>query len=269
MIPCLNDRQGLETALLAVSQQDCRRELRVIAADNGSSDGSREVGERLADVTVVCPQRGAARARNAALTMTETPFVITLDADCVPINIDWASRHIQALRDAASDIFGSAGDLIPLPGNDGWAQRVDVTPHPSFSDGAPLYAVGANACYRTEMLKSIGGFPLYQADDSALGIVARKNGLRYRWTPAAAVFHRNAPGWRGYYRQMYKVGGYVAELHGPPRSWPRYFTARFRDGVSTGRHLLRGEPREMTAGVLRVMAQMHGALDYWRHQGYA
>lgn len=268
VIPCLNARQTLERTLSALQRQTIREELHIIVIDNGSADGCLEMAAVLADQTARTPSRGSAHARNLGLKMTQTPFMLTLDADCRPANDDWAERHVSTLRPAARQVIASAGPLIPEPTSDWWANRAEVTPHSTFGAGRPQYAVGGNACYRTETLKRLGGFPLFAADDAALGVVARRNGYQYVWLPDAAIYHANPEGWRGYYRQMQKIGAYSAELAGPPSNWAQYLLDRIRDLSSSSRFLARGDFRQWVAGGLRAIAQTQGAVTAWRRMGW-
>jgi glycosyltransferase involved in cell wall biosynthesis len=77
----------LERALRSVLEQSLR-ELEVIAVDDGSTDGSREILERLAASDrrlrlVFQDQQGVARTLNRAWDLARGPFVARMDADDV------------------------------------------------------------------------------------------------------------------------------------------------------------------------------------------
>jgi cellulose synthase/poly-beta-1,6-N-acetylglucosamine synthase-like glycosyltransferase len=133
-----------------------------------------------------------------------------------------------------------------------------------FEGTHPLYAVAGNACYRTEQLRQLGGFPVYGADDAALGIVARAHGLRFAWAPDAVVRHANPIGWRGYAGQMRKVGRYSAELSGPPARWDAWWLERGRHLAGALRPLLAGDVMAAVCGVTASVSQTAGARDAWR-----
>ncbi len=264
LIPCFNGSVTLGRVLDAVASQRIRDRLHVLVVDNGSTDGSIEIAKEGADQVAVEPQRGSFRARNLGLALASTPFLITLDADCEPVDGDWAASHIAALENGGGNLFGSVGKIHPAPSDDWWALRADTTPHPAFAEGLPLYANGGNACYWTELVRRLGGFPPYRADDSALGRLAAKERLTYVFTPAAAVYHRNPEGWRGYYRYMEKVGEYVGEAYGPPESAVGFTLETARRFAGAGRHVIHGDVREAVAGWLRVAGQVRGARRAWR-----
>jgi GT2 family glycosyltransferase len=263
VIPCLNSGALLADCLRAVGEQTIRDRLRVVVVDNGSVDDSIRVAGDSADGVLVTSVRGPAGPRNRGLHDTSTPLLLSLDADCVP-ECDWAERHIDSLRAAAPDVLATAGRLQPLPSADRWASRADITPHPAFDAGECQYAVGGNACYRTGLLRQLGGFPQYSADDAALGIAARRAGLRFQYVSAAIVFHRNPSGWTGYARQCRKIGRYAAELETTSPTPARLVHTRGRMLGGALRLLARGEPEEALAATTRALAGAVGAVDVWR-----
>jgi glycosyltransferase involved in cell wall biosynthesis len=265
VIPVFNDSRGLAEVLAAIDQQTIRDSLHVVVIDNESSDDSFAVARRQADeVRRIGGGAGSSAARNLGLELTTTPFLLTLDADTIPATPEWAEIHLDALENAALDVVGSAGKLLPRPSDDRWAQREDVTPAPQFlASGEPSYAVNGSACYRAAIVGAIGGYPNVGANDAGLGFRARAAGYRYIWTPTASVYHRNPQGLRGYYRQMVKVGGYAAELEGRPESRSRWFLGQCRYILSQGRPLLGLDPQEALAGVIRAVGQTQGAIAVW------
>ena len=193
VVPCLNGGRVLGACLAALDAQTVRDSLRVIVADGGSIDDSVARALEAADDVVTTTDPGIWGPRNAGLAATTTPFYLGLDADCVP-SPTWAELLIEALRGAPADVIATGGRSEPFPTDDRWALRDDVTPHPAFGLFGPLYVVGGNGCYRTDLLRSLGGFPAYDADDAALGARARagRPPLRLR-----AVGDRSAPQPRG------------------------------------------------------------------------
>jgi glycosyltransferase involved in cell wall biosynthesis len=268
IIPCLNGAGTLGRALQAINSQACRAALRVIVVDNGSTDGSVEIAQALADQVLQCSERGSFRARNHGLAHVRTPLLLSLDADCEPADRDWAGHHISALLGSDDVVIASAGRTIAAESSDRWANRSDVTPYPGFSDGEPLYAVGGNRCFRTEALRRLGGFPPLQADDAALGVLARRFGYRFTWTPASVVYHQNPEGWIGFALQMRKVGRYAAEIAGPPESYAGYYLGRLKQLLGAGRYLARRDWHEALAAATKAIAQSVGAHEVWRSGEY-
>lgn len=264
VIPSYNAEAEIGRVLEALDRQTIRNRIETLVVDNGSTDGSLANAERLADRTaVVTDEQGSGPARNAGMRLTTTPFMLSLDSDCTP-DPDWAERHLERLAAEPDSTLATAGRTLPQPTTDRWGRRADITPHPAFEDGVPLYAVAGNACFRTEPLRRLGGFPSLGADDSALGLIARQRGYRFAWTPEAVVYHRNPTGWRGYTRQMRKIGGYAIEIGGPPRSRIGFWLGQGRWAPSLARHAVAGRGHEALALVLAVGGKAMGARDAWR-----
>jgi len=264
VVPALNAEGHIEETLAAVAAQGARHRLHVIVVDNGSEDSTLEIASRWADETIRAEAGGCAVARNAGLERTTTPFMLSLDADCIPLESDWAERHLSALSSAPNRVIASAGRSIPKPIADRWAMREDITPHPAFRENVPLYAVTGNACFRTEPLRSLGGFPGIAADDAGVGMRARRAGFEFRWVPDALVYHANAPGWRGYLRQMRKIGRYGVEIDGVPLCPFAFYAERLKYIPGVLRHAAAGRWHEAAAVTLSAAGQALGARDAWR-----
>jgi hypothetical protein len=78
------------------------------------------------------------------------------------------------------------------------------------------------------------------------------------------VHHRNPVGWRGYARQMRKIGAYAIEVGGPPRSRLGFWLGQTRWLPSLARHTAAGRRHEAFALVLAVGGKALGARDAWR-----
>ena len=136
-----------------------------------------------------------------------------------------------------------------------------LTP-PSVRHG-PLYVNGGNGCYRTDLLRSLGGFPAYDAEDAALGARARAAGLRYVYVPSATVQHRNPEGWQAYARNARKVGRYAAQFDtGPWRA--RLIRTRLRMVGGALKPAMRGDFFESVALLTRALAGGVGVIDVRR-----
>jgi glycosyltransferase involved in cell wall biosynthesis len=269
IVPCLDSAPTLRVVLHALRAQSVAERLRLVVVDNGSFDESRVIAHELADVVLFERRRGIAHARNRGLANCETEYVLGIDADCRPADDRWAERHLDALVAAPPDVVATAGPLVAEPSPDPWSTRTDRTPHPRFDPtGEPSYAVGGNHAARVEPLREVGGYPVFSADDAALGRSVRAQGWRYVWVPDATVYHRNPAGPLDYYRQMRKVGRYAAEIDGPPPRGYLAWSARqaAQATVLSARAIARGDTRGAIAQLLRRAGQASGATRTWRRR---
>jgi GT2 family glycosyltransferase len=105
VVPVLNDERGIAACLDALLHQTYPPErCQIIVADNGSSDGTRAVVERLATASggrirlvVEATRRSSYAARNRALREVEGEVIALTDADCVPAPT-WIQEGVRALE---------------------------------------------------------------------------------------------------------------------------------------------------------------------------
>jgi len=256
VIPCFNNATTVANTLEGVNRLRGREAIEVIVVDNGSTDGSPAVARQFDGVTVLhCEARGVGHARTYGLARARAGSLLSLDADCVPAS-DWADLLLSALESARPEVIGVGGRTVPRPNPDRWSQRAEITPHPAFgADGVPLYVVAGNACYRARAVAELGGFPPFGADDAALGVLARRDGLEFAFAPAAVVEHCNAVGPAGYIRQVSKIGRYTGELDPTGIGRPSWWWARARQTAGAFRR-----ERDLEARFVCALASIAGAL---------
>ena len=102
VIPNWDGAQLLEQFLPSVFQQTLL--VRVVVVDNGSTDASVEVAQRLgAEVIAMGANRGFAAAVNRGIAETEEPFIaiVNNDARLAP---DWLARLMQAMEETGAHL---------------------------------------------------------------------------------------------------------------------------------------------------------------------
>ena len=80
VVPAHNSVAFLETALRSVREQT-KRPSEVVVVDDGSTDGSHEIAERMGVTCIRQECRGPGAARNRGIQATSAPLVAFLDAD--------------------------------------------------------------------------------------------------------------------------------------------------------------------------------------------
>jgi len=185
--------------------------------DNGSTDGSPELVEKMRDTFPVqldlilnTSNLGFCAANNQGITRSEAPLIALLnnDAEAEP---GWLAALEEVIR--TSDDVGMAASKILVwqdPSSKD-ATRIDKAGHLIFPDGQnrgrgsgeidrgqfdrieeTLWPDGCAAMYRRAMLDEIGGFDedfFAYADDAELGLRGRIAGWTCLYAPRAVVRH--------------------------------------------------------------------------------
>ena len=116
VMPCLNEARTLpsciQKALGFLSEHGVAGE--VIVADNGSTDGSREIAAALGARVVAVSQRGYGAALAAGIESARAPFVIMGDADD-SYNFSGLLPFVEKLRDGYDLVMGNRfrGGIAP------------------------------------------------------------------------------------------------------------------------------------------------------------
>lgn len=140
----------------------------IIIVDNGSTDDTQDVVRAYSD-KVACifePNQGLSRARNRALVDCVTKYIVYLDDDGIP-DLTWCRAIIETTSRDRADVFG--GPYYPFfttPKPD-WFLDEFGSAHLDLVDGPQPHGTcfsGGNMGWRTELLRSAGGF------DEALGM---------------------------------------------------------------------------------------------------
>ncbi len=162
VIPCRDSADLLPVQLRALAGEKWQGGWEVVIADNGSTDGTREVAERFKDrlprllVVDASARRGASYARNVGARSASGEALLFLDADD-----EIAPGYLPAMADALAhhDFVAAYRDSESL--NMGWV-RLSRRTHPhegfrNFYDFLP-HAGGTRIGVRRSIFESVGGF---------------------------------------------------------------------------------------------------------------
>ena len=157
VIPVFNNEGQLGAQLEAVLAQEAAHDFEVVVADNGSTDGSREVAGRYGrssdKVRVVdaSGRRGPGAARNAGVVAARSERVFFCDADDV-VQKGWLASLDRALD--TCDIAVGGLDVYSLNGQPPGPVIDPSPPHFHFLPAG----LGANMAVRRTSFDSVQGF---------------------------------------------------------------------------------------------------------------
>lgn len=108
VMPCLNEAETLETCIRKAQRaiREANIEAEIIVADNGSSDGSRRIAERLGARVVHIDARGYGNALMGGIAAASGKYIVMGDADD---SYDFGDipKFVEKLRQGADLVMGN------------------------------------------------------------------------------------------------------------------------------------------------------------------
>ncbi len=118
-----NEAKWIGRCLFALSQQRLA-EVEPILVDNASTDGTREIAERVGAriVDISDADFTFGRAINVGFEAARHPYVAVLSAHCLPVDELWADYLVAAAR-LDDGVAGAYGRQEPLPDSSAFDKR--------------------------------------------------------------------------------------------------------------------------------------------------
>jgi len=209
VVVCSHNGASTLGACLAGAAALAYPDYEVIVVDDGSTDATSSIAERLPVRLIRTEYKGLSEARNAGLRAATGELVAYMDDDCVP-DRDWLSYLAAAFMTTPHAAVG--GPNVPPP--DGLvAECVGKAPgsptHVLVSDREAEHIPGCNMAFRKDVLDEIGGFDAQfrsAGDDVDVCWRLQDRGWTIGFSPAAMVWHRRRSSVRGYLRQQRGYG---------------------------------------------------------------
>jgi len=196
-----------------------------IVVDDGSTDDSAAIAERLGAKVIRTANGGLSSARNVGAAAASGEIVAYLDDDASP-DPHWL--HYVADTFERTGCAAVGGPNIPPPGGvvaDSVAHSPGGPIHVLVSDTEAEHIPGCNFAIRKDVLEATGGFDArFRAagDDVDLCWRLQEGGHAIAFNPAAMVWHHRRSSIRGYWRQQRGYGRAEALLE---RKWPHRYNA--------------------------------------------
>jgi GT2 family glycosyltransferase len=227
VIPCLDVADTLAAQLTALAAQEVDAAWEVVIADNGSTDGTRELAlsfaDRLPAIRVVdAPRRGRHHACDVGAEAACGGQIVFVDGDD-----EVAPGFLQAMSDALDDHAVVAGRLEHRRFHDGRPATYGAVQVDGLRDDLGFLPAASGGCLgvRRAAFEAVGGFgdgPAY-GEDVDLSWRLALAGYPIHFAPGAAVHYRQRDDLRSMYRQHRNFGAAHARLfrlyrrHGMPR----------------------------------------------------
>jgi poly-beta-1,6-N-acetyl-D-glucosamine synthase len=202
LIAARNEAERIEETIAYIARQDYPGPVRVLVADNGSTDGTRAIAEAFGAASgldvrcVVEPRPGKCHALNTGLAAVETELVITLDADTL-LHPSAIRQLVARLLSSPADVKAVAGSVLVRNSRDNlWTRMQEwdyflgiasVKRMQGLYQGT-LVAQGAFSLYRTQAVLAAGGWPDAIGEDVVLTWQLMRQGARVYYEPSAVAF---------------------------------------------------------------------------------
>lgn len=198
VVPTRNSGRTIATCLESVRAQSWPA-VELIVVDNASSDGTRAVAGRLADLVVEAgPERSA--QRNAGIARAAGDWVLWVDAD-----MELAPGVVEQSLEAARRAGATAVFVPEVSAGPGYWTRCRALERRCYS-GEPL--IESPRLVRTAFLRRVGGFDrrLTGSEDAALRNRMLADGIGLAWADACIVHHEGRLGLAGVMRKRFYYG---------------------------------------------------------------
>ena len=195
IIPHYNDVTRLERCLEALMPQ-VSSDVEVVVADNGSTESLAPIEVRWPNVRIVDqPEKGAGPARNAGVAATSAPWILFIDADCVP-NPGWLARAREIADENA--VIGGRVDVFhetPPPQSGAEAFETVFAFHMRGYLEKDAYLGSGNLITSRKVFDTVGGFRPAVSEDKDWSQRAAKAGFQLRFDDDFAVSHPSRQDW--------------------------------------------------------------------------
>ena len=202
IVAARNEEHGISQTIAAISRTDYAGPIRVILADNGSSDGTcaealqsaANLGVSLRIISELAP--GKSHALNTALGYVDTAYLVTVDADTL-LHRESLRRLVSRLESAPPDTAAVAGTVLVRNSRVNLLTRIQewdyylgiaAVKRMQALYQATLVAQGAFSLYRTAEVRTVGGWPDAIGEDIVLTWRLMEHGDRVLFEPTSVAF---------------------------------------------------------------------------------
>lgn len=194
IIPALNEEEYIQRCLSSLEKLNFQKELlKVVVADNGSQDKTREIAQQLSVVVIEVPRRSIGYTRNVGASEAITDLIAFIDADIV-VHPDWLAEAVLNFKDEEVVAVGSYPAVLQKESNrlqQVWSNLCqNLTKEQELVDWLP----SANLIVRRSAFIQIDGFNenLITCEDVDIGYRLKGFGKIIN-NPRVLVYHLREP----------------------------------------------------------------------------
>jgi glycosyltransferase involved in cell wall biosynthesis len=212
VVPVLNGGHALRRSLASIVAQQDGRPFEIIAIDDGSTDGSVRLLQKLAGTGVVRllhgPRHGAAAAINEGIRHALHPIICQVDQDVI-LRRGWLRELTEALSDP--EIAAAQGHYLTRHQAGFWARATGRDLEYRYSRLRSRFVnhvCTGNTAYRARALHQVGLLDerMGYGYDNDLSYRLQKSGYKLAFCRNAVSIHCWREGLGGYVRQQFGVG---------------------------------------------------------------
>jgi succinoglycan biosynthesis protein ExoA len=212
VIPVRNGKLWLGDVVGAIRAQHYPGPTEIIVVEDGSTDGSRELLERLrADGTIRLiegERRGAAAAMNVGIRAASHPLIAQVDQDVV-LAAGWLGRLASVMHDPS--VGAAQGHYVAAPDAGPWSRVMALDLRQRYSvleNGRTNHVCTGNSIYRASALLDVGLFEetLGYGYDNDMSYRLVQAGYQLAFRADAISTHHWREGLVDYARQQYGFG---------------------------------------------------------------
>jgi glycosyltransferase involved in cell wall biosynthesis len=216
VIPARDATSTLPASLAACRAQEGAPSLEIVVVDNGSTDDTAAVAERMGARVIRQANSGPAAARNRGWREARAPVILFTDSDCVP-HPDWV-RLLAGAIDTGTPVAGGSYGIANPGCRLAEIVHAEIVWRHSRLGREVEYVGSFNFGVRREALESVGGFDAFYSEasgeDSDLCYRLRDAGHRIRFVPEALVDHYHPTSLARYGREQSRHGFWRVVLYG-------------------------------------------------------
>jgi GT2 family glycosyltransferase len=210
VVPFRGDRRAAERTLASLARIELRERDELVVADNTDDGVLVGLGERGVTAIRAGGERSSYHARNAGVAVASAPWLLFLDADCVPQRDLLDAYFTTPVAERCAIL---AGEIAGDPGQGGLLARYARSRnYLSQTEGlhgkAGVAAATANLLVRRVAFDAVGGFAegIRSGGDVDLCWRLRDAGWTLEYRPGAGVVHRHRETLPGFLGQIARYG---------------------------------------------------------------